>query len=486
MMYLLWASPALLVFALIASGRVTTTIAAWAGLLLTALLGLLSAPVAFGWPALAEALLRGGWIGWIIAPYIFGGLLFWNIASAKNGRDDAQDLVFDTPLAQRRLLFFACFLVGPFAEAATGFGVGMLSTILLIRRLPIPFAPHLMLFSLLSQTMVPWGGMASGTLLGASYARVSATSLGLYSIIPLFAMMCVWLPLFWRTAAKAGFGASWQECAKEACWIMVAFALLAAATALLGPEISLLAAYGPLIALRYWIDQRPGQQQCYVVIRRVTPYVCLISCLVLTRLIKPLGEFLSTLLPWQPFANLPAWMPFFHAGSWLMVAAVIIVLVRGKLAVLPTQIRSSWHSAQAAIMTVFLFSMMAEILSGTGIAQAVAQGMYGILHHWMVFVTPLLAGGFGMLTNSASAANSLFMPSQLYFAEQAGLSVSLIIALQHVSSCAMSMFSPVRMTISASLNKTPGHERATYVLMLPFVIGGMGVLLLFAGVILLI
>lgn len=481
MMYLFWSVPAIAVMVMIASGRFTTSVAACTGLVLTAITALTTAPVVYGFAGLAESLARGAWIGWIIAPYIFGGLLFWTIASTRtSSATELNHLVTDTPLQKRRLLFFACFLMGPFAEAATGFGVGMLSTILLIRRLPLPSAPYMMTFSLLSQTMVPWGGMASGTLLGATYARTSATTLALYSIIPVAALLCVWLPLFWRTARQAGIDVPWQECAREAAWLLAALVLLAGATALLGPEIAMLAAYGPLIVVRYWIDQRPDMAQMKRVALSVMPYVCLIGALVCSRLITPLAVFLEGFLPVRPFANLPVWAPLFHAGSWLLGAAVIISIVRGQFTSLRMQAVSSWCSAQAAIVTVVLFAMMAEILSGAGISQHFASGMYAVLHEWMVLFTPILSGGFGMLTNSASAANSLFMTSQVYFAAQAGLSVPLVIALQHVSSCGMSMFSPVRMTISASLNKTPGHERATYVMLFPYIAGAMAVLLLFA------
>ena len=85
---------------------------------------------------------------------ILGGLLFWQAAARAPARlrtaarkpADARD--------RRRLLFFACFLVGPFAEAATGFGVGMLGTVALLRGQRAP--RHLMVFALLSQTLIPW------------------------------------------------------------------------------------------------------------------------------------------------------------------------------------------------------------------------------------------------------------------------------------------------------------------------------------------
>ena len=48
-------------------------------------------------------------------------------------------------------------------------------------------------------------------------------------------------------------------------------ALLAAFTAWLGPETALLAAYGPLITLRYLLDRRPDRRAFAATARRMRP-----------------------------------------------------------------------------------------------------------------------------------------------------------------------------------------------------------------------
>ena len=147
-------------------------------------------------------------------------------------------------LARRRLLFFACFLVGPFAESATGFGVGMLGTVLLIR--PLNLQPReTMVFALPSQTLIPWGAMGSGTLLASAYARVPASELALYSMVPVALLMALWMALYWRTAARAGLRAPTSECWREAGLMAASLAALAAATAVLGPETALLSGLRP-------------------------------------------------------------------------------------------------------------------------------------------------------------------------------------------------------------------------------------------------
>ncbi|WMD22221.1 hypothetical protein RAS12_07535 [Achromobacter seleniivolatilans] len=483
MTYLLWSLPALTVIGAIASGRVNTTVAAVLGLVAAIPVALFTSPAPFMGAQLALALERGLWIGWIITPYILGGLLFWQMASqgrlpaGSDARTDAAELA--DPLARRRRLFFACFLIGPFAESATGFGVGMLGTVLLIR--PLGLKPReIMVFALLSQTLIPWGAMGSGTLLASAYARVPAAQLALYSMVAVALLMIIWMALYWRTAHSAGLRATAAEHRHEAVWMAASLGLLTAATALLGPETALLAAYGPLIVLRFVLDRRPDQTRLREAARSALPYILIIACLVATRLVPALNRELAGLVAFRPFTDLPGWMPFLHAGSWLIAGALLMAACYRQRGALAAQARSAWMTGRHAVMSVFLFAMLAEVLAGAGISQAFADGLFASLKDWTILITPILAGAFGILANSGNAPNSLFMPSQLSLALQAGLNVPAAAALLHVSGTCMGIFSPVRMSIAAGLAHGRGQERSVYVLLLPFALAAFGILLVLA------
>jgi len=483
MPYLIWSVPTLVVIAAIASGRVSTVTAAALGVLAAVPVAVWAGPQAgFALDGVVQALLRGGWIGVTIAPYILGGLLFWQLAAraaapeAASAMPDAHRL---PTRARRRLVFFACFLVGPFAESATGFGVGMLGTVAMIR--PLGLAPrHVMIFALLSQTLIPWGAMGSGTMLAAAYTRMPATDLALYAMPLVALLMGVWLLLFWRTARQAGLGAARGEYAAEAGWIAAALALLALATWQLGPETALLAGYGPLIVLRFLADERPDAARLRQAVHAALPFVVLIGALVLTRMPAVAARLRQP--AFLPYADLPAWQPLFHAGSWLVAGGVLTALWRGQGRTLPAQAAGAWRTGRNAVYTVFLFAMMAEILTAAGISQAFARGMFEALQAQAILFTPVLSGVFGILANSGNAPNSLFMPSQVALALQAGFSVLAVAAIQHVSGSQLSLFSPVRMSIAAGLAQGAGQERAVYVALLPYALAAALLLTLAAGV----
>ncbi|MGX7705565.1 L-lactate permease [Methylobacterium sp. Gmos1] len=466
MTYVLWASPALAVIAAIVSGKTGTVGAALIGLALALIVALFAAPHAFQVGDAAVFLARGAWIGWIVVPYILGGLFFWRIALRPGGPAIPERSLSDAR-ARRRLLFAACFLIGPFAEAATGFGVGIIGTMMLVRRLDVAPVP-LLAFSLLSQTMILWGGMGSGAIVAAAFARTDPTTLAVNTSWFMVAFNLLWLPLFWRLAERAGVSCGWRERVNEMRWLCAGLAAVIAATVALGPETAMLAAYGPLIALRYVLDERPSHRELLLATRKVAPFATLITWLLLTRLIPPLKQVLEQAGRLQPFPGAPAWSPLFHAGTWLVVAAIVTGLLRGQAYAFVQEARGAWRTGRLAVLTIVAFAMMAELLSGSGVAEGLARGMFEALGRWSVLVTPIISAVFGALANSGNAANGLFMASQLSLAAEANLNLAAVASLQQAAALSLNIVSPVRMSVVCSLAETPGMERQAYRAMLPF------------------
>jgi lactate permease len=466
--YLVWTLPPLVVIAAIASGRVGILAASMIGLLSTLAVALTTAPHGFQIPDAIVSLARGAWIGWIVVPYFLGGLLFWQIA-IRHG-EVAMPLETSLPgvRTRRRSLFTACFLIGPFAESATGFGIGIIGTMTLVRRLDVQ-PVYLLTFSLLSQTMLLWGAMGSGSILAAAFAHTDPTALTVNASLFLVVFNVLWLPLYWRMADRAGIVADWRERISEALWFGTSQTFVIAATALLGPETAMLAAYGPMIVLRYLVDQRPDRVELILAIRRLAPFALLIGWLVLTRLLPPLAHFLEQTGRMEPFAGAPAWSPLFHAGTWLVIAAILTGVLRGHASAFPSEIKAAWKTGRLAVLTIIIFSMMAEVLSGSGIADGLARGLFSALGRWAIVLTPIVSAVSGALGNSGSVANGLFMASQVSLATEAGLNVVLVMALQHLAALSLQMVSPVRMSIVCSLAGTPGLERDVYKATLPFV-----------------
>lgn len=482
MLYLVWVLPALAVIGIIASGLAGTLPASLIGLAAALAVALTTAPHGFTIADAETALLRGAWIGWVVVPYILGGLLFWQMAIRTGDAAMPVETSLPDARARRRFLFTACYLIGPFAESATGFGIGIMGTMVLLRRLELK-PIELLAFSLLSQTMIVWGAMGSGAIVGAAFARTDPAALALHTSYIYLLFNLLWLPIYWHMADRAGVGAGWHERVSETIWLVGSLGLAITATAFLGPEPAMLAAFGPAIVLRYLIDERPDRAAIASAARRMLPFTLLIGWLALTRLVPALNQHLQATWQLQPFAGAPIWAPLFHAGTWLIAAAILTALLRGHHRTFPAEIHAAWKTGRLAVLTVIVFSMMAELLSRSGIAEGLAHGMYDVFGVWSVSVTPMISAVFGALANSGNAANGLFMPSQLSLATEAGLDVAAVVALQHAAALSLNMVSPVRMSIVCNLAGTPGHERDAYRAMFPFVVVIVLVLLVISALV---
>jgi lactate permease len=213
------------------------------------------------------------------------------------------------------------------------------------------------------------------------------------------------------------------------------------------------------------------------------PFALLIGWLVLTRLVPPLERFLAEAGRIQPFAGAPAWSPLFHAGTRLIVGGVLTAILRGHAGASAAEARAAWKTGRLAVLSILTFSAMAEVLSGSGIAAGLAEGMFQGLGRASVIVTPLVSAAYGTLANSGNAANGLFMSSQVSLAIGAGLNVAAVVALQHAAALSLNMVSPVRMSIVCSLAGTPGREREAWRIMMPFAVATVLVLVLVAVIV---
>ena len=85
----------------------------------------------------------------------------------------------------------------------TGFGVGYIIALAALRRLGLGGLPALLL-GLYSQSLVPWGALATGTTVGATLAGFTPNQLGLGSALlqmPIHGSISL---LYWRFARQAG------------------------------------------------------------------------------------------------------------------------------------------------------------------------------------------------------------------------------------------------------------------------------------------
>jgi lactate permease len=481
-------APLLLVILLLASGRVGTVGAGFAGLVAAAAAAVVS-PVAQlagrglgalgqrGAPQgaqellvaawLAKEALFGVWLAWLVIAVIVGGLFFWRCLEALRGTQAAPSAEAAPPtssdLVQRhRRLWFACFLLGPFAESVTGFGVGCIVALAYILGLGLRGLPALLL-GLYSQILVPWGALAIGTTLGAALAAVPLADLGYGSAVLQAPMLALYLVLFWRLAAWAGSTPSTAQRLDDVLWTVLLALALIAANLLVEVEIAGAAAAGVLLVVRWLRDERPDRAGLRATAVRVWPYLLLVGLLLATRLVPPLRELLRGAFALQPVPGLPSYAPLYNPGTLLVVSGIVALLATpAPLRAAGSALRATVVSGWRPVLVTLLFVVMARLYGGSGMAAALADAMHGAAGNFALLGSPAFAAIAGFLTASSAAGNAMVMPLQSALALQSGIDGFWLIALQNTVAANLTLLSPARVAMGVALMGGTAGESEVY------------------------
>ena len=474
--------PLLLVLGLLASGRAGALVAGLAGLAAT-----VAASVTLvmpDGPAAVASLFRrevpaGLWLSWHVIAIIAAGMFFHRCQQARGAAANGATLE-----ANPRRLWSVCFLLAPFAEAVTGFGVGYIIALAALRRLGLGGISALLL-GLYSQSLVPWGALATGTTVGATLAGLTPNELGLMSAVLQIPIHTMYLALYWRFAREAGFAIAPAQKLDDAVWTALLLGLVWLFNDYSDVEIAGAAATALLLAVRFWRDERPDAARLGSALRANAPYVALTVALCATRLVPPLRDLLKPLWAMRPFDNQPAFAPLYAPGFWLVSIGLVVVWLAGARPldrlgkVLAETGRGAWRSCAVTL----LFVVMAQLYVGSGMAETIAEALRAVAGRNAAASVPLFAAVGGFLTGGGSAANAMLMPMVTALARAVAVDPAWIAAVQNSVTTNLTMLSPIRVSMGAAIlalatSDAVLYRRAWPLAVPPILVGVAAVILL--------
>ncbi len=456
---LIAAAPLVAVIALIASRRVGVLPAGLIGWALAVLAAALLLPDGTQLPrfALVESA-KGAWIAWQAVAVILAGMFFYRAIHRHEGA------LFEggghAEFSHRRL-FAICFLLGPFAESATGFGVGCIIAAAALLRMGLSGVPAVVL-ALFSQILVPWGALAIGTMIGASLAGQSDTALAFASALLSAPLLAGYLLVYWRAAADAGHPVPKAQRLDDALWTLALALALAAASRVVAAELGCIAACGGLLVLRHLRDERPGWTDLRRTLASAAPYAVLSLVLIATRIVPPLTHALKATAVLAPFDGLPGFALFYNPSFWLIAVALgfVFVLARGRgfAEIGPLLVETARAAWRPSAVTV-LFVAMAQILAAAGGTQLIGAALHAALGPATLLAAPLLGAIGGFLTGSGAASNGMMMPVQAAMGVGTGLWPA---ALQNIAATNFTLLSPIRVAMALALAAPESEEGTVY------------------------
>ena len=397
-------------------------------------------------PFVADAVLRGLWLALHAATVIVAGLFFFEATRAGWSTDVAAPSAVDA-----RKLWFGCFLLGPFCEAATGVGVGLVILVPFLQRMGLG-GGIAVAFGLFSQILVPWGTLAIGTVLGAQLAQVPLESLGSASAWLTAPLLLTYLAAYWRLRASCLGTPRLAECLDDLVWTAALWVLLLLAHRVVGTDTAGLAAAGSLLFLRFLRDGGLWSWRDPRLLREAAPYALLTAVLLIVRGIPGVASWLAQLWTLRPFEGLAPFPVFQHAFFWVSLVAVVVALAEGLS--VPAWRRLGRRLAARAwrpVTVTVVFVVMGEILALAGISEALASELAAALGWGALAVSPWLAAAAGFLTGTNFASNAMLMPMQVALAGNLAVDPRWLAALQNVAGSNFTLLSPIRVAMGAAL-----------------------------------
>ncbi|UKJ77387.1 L-lactate permease [Azospirillum brasilense] len=415
-------------------------------------------------PAVALKAGEGAWLAWHAMSIIAAGLLFHRAFEARAVKAEAQ-VEAKTPAERRRAVFVACLLAGPFAESVTGFGVGLVVALAMLRPLNLPPA-HAAALGLFSQMLAPWGALGVGTRVGAELIGVSFTELGTASAALMVVVLPSLLLVFWRLIHGAGLTSSLTDRARDVALMLALAGLLWLTNRFVAPELGGGLATAVLLLA---VEARRLPRDAAGLSRLLAllwPYVVLVGGLMATRLVPPLSDWTANWLVLDPFGGLAPMPLLRHPSTWLVAIALVMLagLPRGRaLAVAGPALRA----ALVPMAATLVFVELAAFMAASGGAAAFGQAWQAVAGSAAVLAVPVLGAATGMLTGSNTASNALMMHIQVNLASGSGLPLIAAAAIQVVAGSVCTLLTPGRIVLASSLLGLTKAESAIYRLALP-------------------
>ena len=444
-------APILLVCGLLAL-RVRATVAAIAAIVVAAIVSLVWFPID-GATALGTAQTLGPLLVEVVL-IILGGVLLAEVLTASGAQTTIARWLTDACRGRGRVVLLITLGVTPFAESVTGFGLGVIVGIPLLRHIgltPIKSA----IVALLGLVLVPWGSLAPGTLIAAELGGVGFLPLGVASALFTLPVLLIATPVILVIAV--GAVEARRSLLDAIAVVAVMWLTLIGANVLLGPPLAGVAASVVTIAVVLLIARLVERNRLSVdrvLGRALLPYGVLIAGLLgssLTGRMLPLG-------PAERILSSPA--------LWLLVTGGLAFwLLRIPRDAVPALVRSSARRGVPVALTTTLFLILGGLMAASGTSAHLAEVASGLGPLYLVLI-PLVGAVGGYITGSNSGASAMFSASTADAALTLGADPLTALAAQNVGASAAIMASPPRVVLALSVAGATESASVTRVVLL--------------------
>lgn len=445
----------------------------------------------FSWLRLQDALIQGGLTTFIAAYVLFFGIFLFHLMKKTDQIEHIARFIqqqTSDPLKQSLILVLG---LSPLIESTSGFGVAffVIAPILLELGFP-PFRAAVI--GLVSLLAVPWGALATGTVIGAQLSDLSLHDLGWGSAVLSIPVVGYFVLIGVREATSTStvyhrigvivaaillFNTTNvlvnAYISVELAGVFSSLFLLSAGFLLLGTKTSMHSS--PFHAATI----QPEASASHRLYLALSPYVFLTVTIFLTRLLTPIQQWMENYWVWR----LPAYsfeLSFMYSpGFWLFLTCVFtITILRIRPSIVRASLQDTWKQWFPFVCTTFFLVAISQVMTVSHMIADITAFAAMVLGPLFLLLSPVIGGFGGFLTGSNTGSNAMFMNMQVQTGERLGISSSLLAVIQNTSSSHTTMAFPSRIQLAASICGIPDKENQLFRRMLLLVSGSILILLL--------
>lgn len=383
---------------------------------------------------LANSFLKAISVTLEIALIILGAIWLLEILKVSNGILVLRKLLGSISEDSRVQAILIAWFFGAIIEGAAGFGTpAALVAPLLVG---LGFAPlHAVVVALVANSApVSFGAVGTPVLIGLGGLSFSLSEVT-FKIALIHGIIALFLPLLISFMVS-----KFQE--KKLDRKIVVFSLLSGAVfsvlyvstaMLIGPELpSIVAGIGGLLIMGL-VARKENKNKAPLThfLKVISPYIIVVVLLACSRLIPPVKAFLSD---FAVQLGLHTFRPFYAPSFFLILTALLSIFIF-RLSKEQTlhSLNATWGTLKKPLLPLVFAIGLAQLLLIDGGASSIPHiigGVLAVFGSGFSLVSPLL-GAFGsFITGSNTVSNLLFAGFQVGTAQQVGISISSILALQ--------------------------------------------------------
>ncbi|KWU54750.1 lactate permease [Bacillus mycoides] len=430
---------------------------------------LLSPTFQLGISETVHATIKGWLICFIVGYVLFFGIFLFHLMNKMGYIDQVARFLEQVTRDRLLQMLLMCFGICPLIESVSGFGIGFMVAAPIF--LSLGYKPfQAVLLSFIGLLASSWGAMATGTIIGSQLINMPLTTLGTNTAllsIPIFAYF-IFLSLY-VVGGRQAVIEKW----KEGVGFFLLFSLgIYLSNAYVSVELAGILSSIVTITFGFLIIKLKGKsEQNFItehaaaverevsIIKIISPYIFLTVCILLSRLVPALHDFLRSYAVLDLKSYSYKLELLYSPGFWLaMTCLFTIIFFRIPSNIMKQSLSQTIKQWIPFAITTTMFIAISELMGASGMHSLLAKTAGETFGTFFVFVAPFIGGIGGFLTGSNAGSNAMFIKLQMQTAQNVVLPWQYVTTLQNTASSVATIACPSRITLGAYLCNIPYRE----------------------------